>query len=627
MKTAIYVRVSTQRQAQTQTIEQQIERLRAHVGGLGQALAEENIFRDDGYSGAHLRRPGLDRLRDRAAMAAFDRLYVTDPDRLARNYVHQVLLIEELQRHGCQVEFLDRPMSQDPHDQLLLQIRGAVAEYERTLIAERTRRGRQHKFRTGQMLPWTRPPYGYRLDPERPRDPSGVRLEPAEAAVAAEMFAWYIRDGRTLMGLVKHLHELGVPSPSGKPYWGLASVRGVLTNPSYTGQVYAGRTRYRPAKVRRSATHPIGLPHDTAEPVPEDEWIAVGAIPAVVSREQFDLAQAKLATNRTFARRNNTAADYLLRALISCGECGLACQARRVLPNNTYYICTGKYLQVRQRTGTTCASRFVPAAQVDDLVWQDLCDLLRHPGVIVQALRRAAGGHWLPQEWQSRRDHLRRGRAGLTQQLDRLTEAYLGGVIPLPEYQRRRTELERRQESLERQEEQLGREADRLREVAGLVTSVEDFCGHVAAGLASAAFEQRRLLVELLIDRVVVTGDEVEIRYVIPTDEQSEHIRFCHLRLDYFGHPHLVGCATRFAAGVACFYIGLGKAVPLIDTSAKGDQGWRGTRSALRRGKKYGLTSRASPKTSWRSSTDPRAPPGEPNSPRSKTSSSMSGRS
>jgi site-specific DNA recombinase len=107
---------------------------------------------------------------------------------------------------------------------------------------------------------------------------------------------------------------------------------------------------------------------------------------------------------------------------------------------------------------------------------------------------------------------LRRGRASLAQQLERLTEAYLGEVIPLPEYQRRRVDLERRQEALARQEEQLGREADRLSEVAGLVSSAEDFCRRVAAGLADATFEQRRQLVELLIDRVVVTGDEVEIR-------------------------------------------------------------------------------------------------------------------
>jgi site-specific DNA recombinase len=541
MRIAIYVRVSTQRQAQTQTIEQQVERLRAHGSGLGERLADDDICRDDGYSGASLRRPGLDRLRDRAALASFDRLYVTDPDRRARNYVHQALLIEERQRHGCQVASLDRPMSRDPHDQSLLHIRGAVAAYERTLIAERTRRGRQHKFRTGQLLPWTRPPYGYRLDPERPPDPSGVRLEPAEAAVVAEMFAWYVRDGHTLLGLVKQPHELGVPSPSGQPYWGLASVRGVLANPSYTGQVYAGRTRYRPAQVRRSATHPLGRPHETAEPVPAEEWVAVGASPAMVTRAQLDLARAKLATNQTFARRDNTAASYLLRALLSCGHCGLACQARRAPPEGRYYVCTGNYLQVRQRTGTTCTSRFVPAAQVADLVWQGLCDLVQHPAVVAQARRRAAGGHWLPQEWQSRRDGPRRGRARLAQQLERLTEASLGDIIPLPEYQRRRADLERRQEALARREEQLGREADRLSAVAGLVSSAEDFCRRVAAGLAGATFEQRRQLVERLIDRVVVTGDEVAIRYAIPTDERGEHTRFCPLRVDYFRTPHPVG--------------------------------------------------------------------------------------
>jgi site-specific DNA recombinase len=262
----------------------------------------------------------------------------------------------------------------------------------------------------------------------------------------------------------------------------------------------------------------------------------VGAIPAIVTREQFDLARVNRAKNRTCARRNTTAARYLLRALINCGHCGLACQARRVLPDQRYSIGTGKYLQVRQRTGTTCASRFVPAAQVDDLVWQDWCDLVRHPAVVAQALRRAPGGQWLPQERPARRRGVHRGRASLAQQLERLTEAYLGAVIPLPKYQRRRADRERRLEALARQEEQLGREADRLSAVAGLGASAEDFCRRVAAGLAGATFEHRRQLVELLIDRVVVTGDEVEIRYAIPTDERGEHIRFCHLRLDYFDH-------------------------------------------------------------------------------------------
>jgi len=161
MQVAAYARVSTQRQAQAQTTEQQLDRLRAHAEAQGWVLAPEHVFRDDGHSGASLRRPGLDRLRDAAASARLDRVLITAPDRLARNYVHQVLLVEELQKHGAVVDFLDRPMSRDPHDQLLLQIRGAVAEYERSLITERMRRGRLRKLRAGTLLPWSRPPYAH----------------------------------------------------------------------------------------------------------------------------------------------------------------------------------------------------------------------------------------------------------------------------------------------------------------------------------------------------------------------------------------------------------------------------------------------------------------------------------
>ena len=232
MRVALYARVSTQRQAQAQTVEQQIERLAAHASQQGWNVSLDHVFRDDGYSGASLRRPGLDRLRDRAAARCLDLAVITAPDRLARNYVHQVLLPEELQGHGCEVRFLDRPMSQDPHDQLLLQIRGAVAEYERTLITERMRRGRRRKLEAGLMLPWTRAPFGYRVDPDRPRDPAGVRIEEAEAAVVREMFAWYADEAHSFCSLARLLEQRGIRTSTGLARWNLASIRGLLTNPA-----------------------------------------------------------------------------------------------------------------------------------------------------------------------------------------------------------------------------------------------------------------------------------------------------------------------------------------------------------------------------------------------------------
>jgi site-specific DNA recombinase len=545
MRVALYVRVSTQRQAQQQNVEQQVEQqveqLRAHVTAHAEEesweIREESVFRDDGYSGATLRRPGLDRLRDAVAARALDLVLVTAPDRLARNYVHQMLLLEELERNGCQVAFLDRPMSQDPHDHLLLQIRGAVAEYERTLIAERMRRGRLRKLQAGVLLPWTKAPYGYRLGLEHPRDPAGVWVEPTEAAIVGEIFARYLQTAGSLGGLAKYLTAQGLPSPMGKACWKGSSVRGILTNPAYTGHVYAGRVASRPARIRRSALQPVG-PRPSATAVPSAEWLPVAVIPALVSQDQFDQVQAKLALNRQFARRHNTAHPYLLRALVSCGQCRLACLGRCTHPGYTYYLCRGKAHKVLSGRAEKCRARFIPAQHLDEVVWQDLCEVLLHPSSMTQALERAQGDQWAPQELQARRTHLRRAAEGLASQLERLTDAYLNGVMPLAEYQRRRAAVQQQMQTMQRQLNQLEVDAQRHRNLAGLTQSVEAFCRRLQGGLEQAPFEQKRQLVELLIDRVVVTNDDVEIRYVIPTTPSSEHVRFCHLRTDYF-HPFI----------------------------------------------------------------------------------------
>ncbi len=174
-------------------------------------------------------------------------------------------------------------MSQDPHDQLLLQIRGAVAEYERVLIAERMRRGRQMKLKAGALLPWTIPPYGYRSAPDRPRGPPGVQIEPEEAAVVREWFARYLEDKGTLLSLARHLLQLRLPSPRGNQRWSAASIRGLLINPVYTGQLYIGRSRSRSARIRRFATHPLGNPARGLDSTPAETWIRIGTVPALVN--------------------------------------------------------------------------------------------------------------------------------------------------------------------------------------------------------------------------------------------------------------------------------------------------------------------------------------------------------
>ena len=535
MEIALYVRVSTSRQQQTQTIEQQLSRLRAEVATRPDwHLAAEHIYRDDGYSGASLNRPGLDHLRDHAALGAFELVLITAPDRLARKYVHQVLLIDEMRSRGCQVEFLERPMSDDPNDQLLLQIRGAVAEYERSLIAERMRRGRQAKLRSGILLPWTQAPYGYVLDVERPRDASRVHVDPIKAEIVKQIFAWYTdpETPATLYWVAKTLSDRQIPTPRAGQRWNVASIRGILRSPAYAGTAYSGRSQPTPARRRKSALQPVGR-GESQKPAPPEEWIAV-RVPAIISQETFDLAQQRLEQNKQMARRNNSEHEYLLRGLVSCGQCHLSANGRTLPLGYTYYVCRGRTDALRTAQGARCTARYAPADALDQLVWQDLCCLLTDPALITHELVRAQAGEWLPQALQDRQRTLHTALAQLERQQTRLLEVYLAEVIGRDEFERKRQEVAQTQGGLLQQLRQLEAQAQKQLDTARLAAGIEDFCQRVQPTLERLTFAQRRQLVELLIDRVIVDDDRVEIRYVIPTAPAGEHAPFCHLRKDYF---------------------------------------------------------------------------------------------
>src|SRR5882724_1565608 len=377
------------------------------------------------------------------------------------------------------------------------------------------------------------------MDPERPRDPQRLRLDPVKAAVITQICAWYTdpQTPATLDRVAKRLTDDHIPTPRGGPRGHVASVRGILRSPVYTGTAYSERTRPVPARIRQSALRPVGPGH-SHRPTPPEEWIAI-PVPAIINQETFAAAQARLARNTQMARRNNTAHEYLLRGLVSCGQCQLACTGRTLSPGYHYYLCRGRTDALRAARGERCTARFAPARALDELVWQDLCRILREPALITHALARAHGGEWLPQALQARRKTLREALTQLERQQARLREVYLAEIIGRDEFERTRQEVTHTQHGLTQQLRQLEAQAQPQVDTAALAQGLEAVCRRLQPTLDQLTCAQRRPLVELLIDHVSVTHDQVEIRYVVPTGPKGDTTPFCHVRLDYLRRPPL----------------------------------------------------------------------------------------
>jgi site-specific DNA recombinase len=405
------------------------------------------------------------------------------------------------------------------------------------------RRGRQARLRAGTLLPWTTAPFGYRLDPGRPRLASAVRVDPGEAALVAQLFDWYLEPQATVYRLARRLTDLGVATPMGGPRWNTASVRGILRNPAYAGRALSNRTQVAPARRRKSAMLPAG-PGVSHAPRPEEDWITV-FVPAIVSEETLAQVQAKLDANQQGAARN-TRHEYLLRALISCGACRLGCTGRHTAPGYRYYLCRGRTDPLRVSQGQRCTARYIPAGQLDELAWAGLCALLTDPAQVTRALARAQGGAWLPQELQARQATIGRALGQAERQQQRLLDACLAEVITLPELERKRQDLDRSRDTLLAQQRQLDAAARQQPELGAVADGIEAFCQTIRAGLATATFEQRRLLAELLIDRVAVTDGEAEIRYVLPTSPDGPHRPSCQLRKNHLDPPPDLGQAHQF---------------------------------------------------------------------------------
>jgi site-specific DNA recombinase len=262
---AIYARVSSSQQAKHETIGSQLDALREHAERSRLDVPDEWVFADEGHSGATLARPALEALRDLAAQGCLDVVLVYSPDRLARKFAYQALLIEELARAGVRAEFVKGPRGDSPEDQLLVQFQGMFAEYEKAQLMERYRRGKAWRAKSGSVNVLSGAPFGYRYVRKTSQDGARYEVVPREAAMVTEMFRRYADDGAAIAGLRRWLTAEGVRTRTGKERWDRSVIWGMLRNPRLRG--HRG-VRQDPRRPRARRAEPHRPPRRTDRPPP-----------------------------------------------------------------------------------------------------------------------------------------------------------------------------------------------------------------------------------------------------------------------------------------------------------------------------------------------------------------------
>ena len=529
MQVAIYARVSSEQQAQAGTIGSQLAALQQKVAQDGLQLSEELTFVDEGYSGSTLIRPALEQLRDVVALHGLERLYIHSPDRLARKYAYQVLLIDEFERAGVEVIFLNRALGQSPEDDLLLQVQGMVAEYERAKILERSRRGKRHAAQSGQVSVLSGAPYGYRYISKQ--DGGGqARYEIVldEARVVRQIFTWVGHERVSIQEVCRRLQQAEERTRTGKTTWDRTTVWGILKNPAYKGQAAFGKTKVGPMQPKLRPQR-----GDPAQPrravstrdVPEEQWLYI-PVPPLVSEALFETVQTQLEENRQRARQRKRGARYLLQGLLVCAQCQYAYYGKAVSNKSAkgkkrdyaYYRCIGTDAY-RFGGERICDNLQVRTDKLDEWVWHEVCALLAEP-------------QRLQQEYQRRLDKPGRKNEDLTttqaqlskvrQGLARLIDSYAEGFIEKQEFEPRIKRLRQRLTELEDQDRQLRTELTQQAELRLVITQLEDFALKVKDGLAEADWLTKRDLIRTLVQRVEIGPETVNVVFrVIPDPFES----------------------------------------------------------------------------------------------------------
>src|SRR6266446_10038434 len=530
---AMYARVSSEQQAEAHTVASQVAAVRERVAADGLTVSEAMQFLDEGYSGATLIRPGLERLRDVIAAGTVDRLYVHSPDRLARKYAYQVILVEEFRQAGVEVVFLNRELGRSPEDDLLLQVQGMIAEYERAKIIERHRRGKRHAARAGGVNVLSGAPYGYRyVSKYAGGGQARYDIIPEEARVVRQVFGWIARDRLTIGEVCRRLTQAGEVTRTGKTAWDRSVLWGMLKNPAYIGNAAFGKTRQEPLRPRLRAQR--GRPRQprravSTVDVPQEEWLPI-PVPALVEPDVFAAVREQLRENQRHARPSRRGALYLLQGLVQCQQCGYAYYGKSLSPRArkgkprayAYYRCLGTDAY-RFGGERVCQNTQVRTDRLDLAVWQEVGTLLAHPERLAEEYRRRLQPDTYAKHTSLATVEEQIGK--LRQGVARVIDSYAEGLIDKLEFEPRLTRLRQRIARLEEQRRQLADEAAVHAELQLIIGRLEDFAAKVHHGLEAPDWANKRDRIRTLVKRVEVAQNEVNIVFRIdpyPEDADPE---------------------------------------------------------------------------------------------------------
>jgi site-specific DNA recombinase len=522
---AIYARVSSDQQKEEKTIASQTAALVELARSEGYSVPAEWIFEDEGYSGANLVRPGLERVRDLAAEGQIQAVLVLSPDRLSRKYAYLVLLLEELARHAVQVVFLKAPQSDTPEDQLLLQFQGMIAEYERAQILERSRRGKLHRARQGEVSVLSGAPYGYRYIRKTDEHAGYYEVIEAEAEVVRQAYALYTQEGFSIGDVTRRLNEQGVPTKKRGAPWERSTVWAMLRNPAYKGTACFGKTKLaaRQRTNNRSLRLRGGMPIrvSATRESPREQWIEI-AVPALIEEDTFALAQERLASNKQLAARR-TIEPSIIQGLVHCCDCGYALyrtstrsSARKIY----YYRCLGSDAW-RYAGKARCHQRPIRLDLLEHIVWTELMRLLEDPRLIQAELNRRLEAARNASPIKRRKETLTHELAQARKRMERLLTAYQEELLSLNELRRRTPELRRREHTLQAELDALNTQVADQAAYLRLAQTLSTFLEGLRANATTLDVLERQRITRLLVKEIAVGNDSITIRHSIPSAVRS----------------------------------------------------------------------------------------------------------